>query len=417
MSVPVRGEHLLPPNASDTERRLAALLGRVSVIPAPIREVHRPFDAPSAFLPYLGWEWSLDIWDDAWSDERKRRIIARSFNLHRLKGTAAGMRAHVDLVDAQVAQIVAPPQAAFASRTLTKAEMDAWLRSMPQIRVYMAREQGSGRGLSFVVRNFLGRAAAGFDAGRARYGRAARLWDRGVQTPLRLVDIRTEMRAQDALRIERVSLPGRALKSSAFVGRAANACYCDAALSLPRIVTYRQNLSYEHSLSSLSLRSAQPGLAPVDVRSERLSDTGIAGPFAFVKEFVGQSFIGRDRAEWMMYDRIVLHDPARATQRVAAWSFADHARLGIPDYTAKVVIDLQSTVHPRAMVMGRFIGGSYAKPDDTHKQIASRFAVQASKALRDRVLLTHKLTRPVTFADGYRLDGSHVFGGRTTFRL
>lgn len=415
-----RSEHLLPPNATPAEQSVATITRRVDDIPAPIDVMHRPAETPAAFLPWLAWEWSLDIWNAGWSDERKRSVVAKSFDLHRLKGTAAGLRAHVDLVDAKVKQIVRPPQGVFASRTLTKEEMDAWLRTMPQIRVYLAREQGSGAGSSFAGDDFVDDAFAGFDAGRALYGRAARLWDNGVETHLKIVDLTTEQEERAAIRVERVSIPGRAGESTAFVGGFVDHMFADAVVDEARLVTYRQDVTYEHRASTLSMRSAHPGLQPVDVRSERISDRGDAGPFAFAGKhgsFVGDCFAGTDRAAWMMYDRIVLHDPARAAPKVDGWSFADHSSLGIPDYTAKAVIDLQETMPEESAAVGRFVDHCFAVPEDSRKRDAACSAVQASKALRDRVLVTHQLTRPREFSDTYPLDGSFAFGGLVPFRL
>lgn len=418
--------HLLPPNATPFEVAVAETYRRLSDVPTPLRLVWRPWECPTNLLPWLAWAFSVDVWDDTWSDERKRHVIANAVDLHRLKGTAAGLRRHVKLVDSEVKQIVVPPQGAFASRSVTREEMDAWLRTMPQIRVYLAREAGSAQGLSFEnsegrvltgsTQGFVDHAFARFDAGRALYGRAARLWDRGEEIPLKIVDLTTEREERQALRIERVSIPGNAGKG-AFVGRFVGHTFVGHVSKAAQVVTYRQNVSYEHRFSSLSLRSAHPGLDPVDVRSERLSETGHAGPYAFVKRFVGHVFAGEDRAPWMMYDRIVLHDPARAAIKVPAWSFAGHARLGIRPYTAKVVIDLKDTMHPRAAAVGKFVGACYARPEKTRKQTNARLAVRASKAARDRILYTHKLTRPRTFDDGYPLDGSFEFGARVAFRL
>ena len=417
---------LLPPNATPFEVAVAQTYRRLSDVPTPIRLVWQPWQCPVDLLPWLAWTLSVDVWDDGWSEERKRHVIASAFELHRLKGTAAGLKRHVRLVDSEVKQIVVPPQGAFASRAVTKGEMDAWLRTMPQIRVYLAREVGSAKGLSFEnsagrtiagsTQGFVNHAFARFDAGRALLGRAARLWDRGNETRLRIADLTTTREERQALRVERVSIPGNAGKG-AFVGRFVGHVFAGHVAKPAHVVTYRQNITYEHRLSSLSLRSAHPGLDPVDVRSERLSETGHAGPYAFVKRFVGHVFAGEDRAPWMLYDRIVLHDPERAAIRVPAWSFANYSRLGIRPYTAKAAIDLKDTMHRSATAVGRFVGHTYALPEKTRKQTNARFAVIASKAQRDRILITHKMTRPRTFYDGIPLDGSFTFDSRVAFRL
>lgn len=409
-------QHLLPPNSTPLEIALAQTVARLSEIPDPVEVVWRPWECPANILPWLAWAFSVDVWDDRWTEERKRHVIANAVELHRLKGTAAGLKRHVKLVDAEVKQLVVPPQGAFASRSLTKDEMDAWLRTMPQIRVYLAREVGSGHGLFFAERHFVDHAFARFDAGRALLGRAARLWDRGEEIRLRITDLTTEREERQALRVERVSLPGNAGRG-AFVGRFVDHVFAGHVAKPADVVTYRQNVTYEHSISSLSLRSAHPGLDPVDVRSERLSLTGHAGANAFVKRFVGHVFAGEDRANWMIFDRVILHDPERAAIRVPAHSFADSARLGLRPFTAKSVIDLKDSIHQSAAAVGRYVGRCYAMPENTRKQTNARLAARASKAARDRIFITHKLTRPRTFADGIPLDGTFKFGSRVAFRL
>lgn len=419
-------QHLLPPNSTPLEIALAQTVARLSEIPDPVEVVWRPWECPANILPWLAWAFSVDVWDDRWTEERKRYVIANAVELHRLKGTAAGLKRHVKLVDAEVKQLVVPPQGAFASRSLTKDEMDAWLRTMPQIRIYLAREFGSALGLSFAnsagitvsgsTQGFVNHAFARFDVGRALLGRAARLWDRGEEIRLRITDLTTEREERQALRIERVSIPGNA-GYGAFVNRFVGRVFAGHVVKPAKVVTYRQNVSYEHRLSSLSLKSAQPGLDPLDVRSERESETGHAGHNAFVKRFVGHVFAGEDRAAWMLHDRIVLHDPERAAIKVPAWSFANFSRLGIRPYTAKAVIDLKETIYRSATAVGRFVGRTYALPEKNRKQTNARLAVRASKAARDRILITHKLTRLRTFSDGILLDGSFTFGSRTAFRL
>jgi phage tail P2-like protein len=418
--LPTASDHLLPPNATADERTVAALTDRITAIPSPIEAMHRPAETPARFLPWLGWEWSIDIWDDAWSEEKKRRVIARSFDLHRLKGTPQGIRDHVALTDGDIVQFVRPPQGAFAGRDLTKDELDAWLRTMPQIRVYLAREVGEAGAAAFIEQDFYDDAFALFDAGRALYGRAARLWDRGVETPLVMTELTTEREARLGLRIERVMIPGEAAADTAFADASfADDGFVDATVLEPRFVTYRQEVAYQHVTSSLAMHAIAPGLDPIDVRSERISARGTGDELSFCDDaYCDDGFAGTDGAAWMLYDRIVLHDPARAAPMIDGWSFYDDARLGLPGFTAMALIDLQQQAEPRAgFTDDGFCDDGFAIAEDDTRRMRAREAVNVSKALRDRVLVTHKMRRPLTFADGIPLDGSFRFGGTTSFRL
>lgn len=408
---------LLPSNRTPWE--LAVSLTSANRRPLPAHIIYQaldPWTCPEHLLPWLAWSWSIDLWSDDWPTERKRRVIAHAVRLHRLKGTERGMAEHVALVDGEVRQVVTPPQRFFASRTLTKEEFDDWLRSMPQIRVYLAKEFGSARDLSFIG-GFAGHSFARLDAGRALLGRAARLWDRGRETRLVTADITTEREQRDALRVERVSLPGRA-GFGAFDGRFAGHCYAGAVAAPASVVTYRLETTYEHSVSTLSLSSARPGLEPIDVRAERISEKGQDSHSAFARRYVGHSFAQPDRAPWLLYDRIVLHDRDRATPMVKAWSFASISHIGIQSFTAKAVIDAKIKRPIRGLVAGHsYISNEFARPEDASRRKAAKLAVRVSKAARDRILITNKLTRPLTFADHIKFDGSVTFGTRVRFRL
>jgi phage tail-like protein len=409
---------LLPPASTPVERAIEQVMARIGAVPVPLADVGNPLRTPEAVLPFLAWGLSADLWDQAWPLEKRRNVAARSVELHRLKGTAAGLRAHVRIAGGEVTQIVAPPQGMFLSGTLSKAAMDAWLRTMPQIRVYFARERGSGAGLSFIGRAFLGHGFLRFDAGRGLYGRAARLWDGGSEVRLRQVDLTSARQERAGVRVERVSLPGDG-RGAAFLGRSAlGAAFFGAGVRQARVATWRQDVRYEHTVSALSLRSVATGLAPVDVRSERISDRGNAGPVLFAGRIIGRTFLGRDDAKWMMYDRIVLHDPARAAPRVAAWSFLGAARLGLAPFTAKSVIDLRQGSPGRALFFGSgFVGFGLFRAEDGRRQRDVARSVIVSKAVRDRHLVTHKLTRSRRFGDRIPMDGSISFKSRLPFRL
>ena len=86
---------LLPPNATKLEKDLAALISQaLSVLDAPIEAIKtlkNPLTCPVAFLPWLAWARHVDVWSDAWSEERKRQVINESYATHAIKGTLASV--------------------------------------------------------------------------------------------------------------------------------------------------------------------------------------------------------------------------------------------------------------------------------------------------------------------------------------
>src|SRR5262249_1712238 len=73
---------------------------------------------------------------------RKRVVISRSLALHRKKGTAYALREYARYVDAEITEIIKPPQKIFCGPALTKAQREAWLATLPQVRVWRIQESG-----------------------------------------------------------------------------------------------------------------------------------------------------------------------------------------------------------------------------------------------------------------------------------
>lgn len=83
---------LLPTGSSLLERRLASSCSGISDLQTPLRELWNPARCPIEFLPYLAWAFSVDRWDESWSEEEKRQTVIHAFYIHRHKGTVAAMR-------------------------------------------------------------------------------------------------------------------------------------------------------------------------------------------------------------------------------------------------------------------------------------------------------------------------------------
>lgn len=78
---------ILPANLADLERELDAALARIGLVEIPIATLWDPWQCPLDVLPYLAWAVSVDMWRTDWSEQTKRRVVAGSLDLHRIKGT------------------------------------------------------------------------------------------------------------------------------------------------------------------------------------------------------------------------------------------------------------------------------------------------------------------------------------------
>lgn len=97
---------LLPSNATMFERALATAAARISAIDMPIDRMWNPETIPAAFLPWLAWSLSVDIWEPLWSDEEQRRAVAASIEIHRRKGTVASAIRAIEAAGFGVAQLI-----------------------------------------------------------------------------------------------------------------------------------------------------------------------------------------------------------------------------------------------------------------------------------------------------------------------
>lgn len=61
-----------------------------------LRLLYSPENCPPHLLYQLAWTWSVDRWDDSWSDAIKRSVIRSSFFVHAHKGTLGALRRVVE---------------------------------------------------------------------------------------------------------------------------------------------------------------------------------------------------------------------------------------------------------------------------------------------------------------------------------
>jgi len=99
-------DDIMPPHSGAAERALVN--GVVSGFGFDIRvgDIWNPERAPEAFLPWLAWALSVDDWDENWSEDRKRAVIAASVDVHRHKGTVASVRAALTAMGYGTAAII-----------------------------------------------------------------------------------------------------------------------------------------------------------------------------------------------------------------------------------------------------------------------------------------------------------------------
>lgn len=87
---------LLPKNLGDLERDLDVAISRMENIKIPISTLWDPWNCPIELLPWLAWAVSVDDWRTDWPETTKRRVVANSLDMHRVKGTRPAVEMSVE---------------------------------------------------------------------------------------------------------------------------------------------------------------------------------------------------------------------------------------------------------------------------------------------------------------------------------
>ena len=85
---------LLPLNSTQLERAVEAAIEEVPTLA--IRTLYNAKTCPAHLLHQLAWAWSVDRWDNRWSEQTKRAAIESAFFIHAHKGTIGALRRVVE---------------------------------------------------------------------------------------------------------------------------------------------------------------------------------------------------------------------------------------------------------------------------------------------------------------------------------
>lgn len=402
---------LLPPNATPLERALEdTFAGRFAALhPAVIASVWDPDTCPAEALAFLAWQLSIDLWDNAWPETKKREACRNALLLHSRKTTIAGIRDHLTLAGAELRKVIRPPARGFSRAAMTEDQRKAWLDGLPQIRIYpfatrtIARHRGffTGPGARHQFHGGVGLGAGALlrdTRGAQLLGRRATLYDRGEETPVTLTG------AEDGV-VTRVLL-GRAETRRSWYRAGGHSRRCSlghgfhkGSLADLQAVTIRAG-------DDAPLAAVTRGLQPVDVRPQRIAQPRTA-PAA--RAFFGRHgrFLRASHGPLLIYDRYALFDPERLGARRKVLSWNGVGRAGIPAFTAELKVQVPMLRARRRS--GRWNGVGFRKRADMTPLANAIEAVRAAKAARDTILIDVATIRPAAFGRGLRF-GTFQFG-------
>lgn len=103
-----------------------------------------PYSIDIKLLPYLAWAMGVNFWNDKWSDQTKRDWVAAQWQFKALRGSDAAIEMAIDFAGRDISpfgykvrDIITAPQGQYPSPGITQAQQEAWLASLPQVRVYL----------------------------------------------------------------------------------------------------------------------------------------------------------------------------------------------------------------------------------------------------------------------------------------
>lgn len=400
---------LIPANYPRYGRAVDEANARLIDVPVPVGDMWNPWKAPAVVLPFLAWALSVDVWVEEWPEEKKRAVIAASFDLHRHKGTLGGIKDHVALLGSEVTLAVTPPAASYLSPDISEEERLAFLADLPQLRLY---EQWTGESDSEASfwNEFAGEYFTDAD-GRSllfevaldlspRTGEFAELFDRGQITPL----------SRNAVKLVgdhyEVMLTG--IDVFGIYGGGADFHDEPFKFFVDSTATDRW-YSFKLTESTGSARllysfAIHAGGAAVNTEPDFVAEKGFDFASVFCDEPIGdtgsaaESWYQPSTAGTRLYRVVYFYKAGRQTIDTRALSFLNDARFGIDNFTAEL-----STIIPGyrpPWIADDFIDGYFYDADLTALW-RTLDAMVSAKAERDVVLVRTSLFKPMSI--GQRL--------------
>jgi phage tail-like protein len=395
---------LLPVNSPELLKALSeAFAEHLQAEETGLAHLWDPRRAPAQRLASLAADLGVPLWNPAWSDSKKRHVIASAVRLMRRRGTRQSFESYLRFVDAELVGFRTPPQVAAARRHPTPERRSAWAAQFPELRVHRPRIRHVrtnrlvlGRCWGGVRRTPVAEIAAQFSAPRAVLVRD------GLQQPVRVHEIR------DAAGLAPTHLQV-AISSSTPVTTANRPAGRGFVLRRSTAGQRLYNYTAGPGRVDVLTPSTTPQLIAPAAGKSRVARKGAIVPGAAVGG--ARRFLRRSRAREQTYESLRLFDPALAASgriRPRGGFTLGRTRLGQPAFELHLDVDLSQRQEGRRPFP--FSTRGPLRSHDPSRMADGLAAARAAKLGRDRVLVRTGLYRPITVADSIPLDGSYRLG-------
>jgi phage tail P2-like protein len=444
--LPTAGSEVIYRQASGLEKALADVDSQrlLAIYAELVSDQWDPYRISFANLPFLAHSMGVNLWEDDWSEEKRRWWTATQWTFKYQRGSLLGIKTAINAVGYRVKRAIVPPATFYPGKSLTPAERAAFVARFPQLRLYPFKPLDPHPYLCFVGKDKLGHHPknGGFLGPLRKFYltkpeplsktmRYVTLWDRGVETEL--TSRHVVMRSAGGYvttTFQEVVIPGHTgtiyyagqprkyllprshsaavSKFGIYLGVRGN-----SAASLIRVPT---NGALQLSQAKAIYQTIVPDLQPINLYPEYVADTYTESKYKLfagsrkVKSYLGPGrYLIPSNAWRHLYQRWYLWDQTRYPDNRRASVYMGNARFGIPKYTAEVKVEAYEYIPKAYFRVGGFLRG-YLRPRSTKVIDKVRRATVAAMALRDTVRIDTKAVRTLQAADAPLADGSFYVG-------
>lgn len=385
-----------------------------------IRRSKDPWLCPEHLLPFLASDFSVDIWHDGMSITDKRYAIARSIEMHRIKGTREGLRQYVELAGGELTSVRVPPEGLYLDQGPTQDQRDQWLSRFAQVRlrrtaplIYDDEENylgGLGDDGCFLGGDGDDGIFLALYEPEPSY--EAVLWDNGIETQLTK---RVVVQSRGTSTAVTESYFMDSVDADAFLGEM---CFDDDGEAetfldepTPAIhFIHRVEAGTEFPVFTLVGVDERGDFQFVHVEPDTVREITIEDEFFLDDSCIDEHF-APNTAHRAMYQRWRIYDAARSGNiDVVEGCFLDDPDLfGLPPYHALVDVKALDKFGVDAAFLDDLILDD-AWLDEPTLELRERIldATISAKSLRDKYLISTRRHRPVKWSDrlpwGFRWD-------------
>lgn len=377
-----------------------------------IRRSRDPWTCPEHLLPFLAYDLSVDVWHDGMSVTDKRYVIARSIEMHRLKGTEEGLRQYIDLAGGELIRARVPPEGIYLDEGPTDAQRRAWLGRFAQIRI-----RRTAPILTYYEEDFIGGEGdvgcfLGGDEDDGTFlalyepepAYEALLWDDGEETVL-TKRVTLTARANGTAVVEDYYMESfdtdAFLDEMTFDGNGDDVTFLDQ----PSPVIHFNHRALADTSHPVFYYVGIDGIGPfrfIKSEPETVREITVEGEFFLNDGCLDGNHFAANRAHLAMFQRWHIYDKARSgPSEVVEGSFLDDPDLlGLEPYHA--LIDAQVIeIHPLdAAILGDcFFDQAWLDQPDYAVRERVLDAAASAKALRDKFLVSTAHHRPIKWTD------------------